>query len=183
HACFAFGQQEMRKDLDNWGWSCAEAIPLQTWIDLFKKNRALETEDNAERISTLLSSVARIQDIAIHRLSVNLAEVNEILSSAEEFVRLLDTPVYLNAIKPLRQHIEGVLLIANRNAASIQKEVDRKVAEIEAQRERLKRQEEEIEWYQNEKLDNIQYSLERDIFTAMAQAKEALPDIGLAENR
>jgi hypothetical protein len=53
-------------------------MPLQTWIELFKQNRTLETEDNAERLSALLSSVARIQDIAIHRLSVDFVEVNKL---------------------------------------------------------------------------------------------------------
>ncbi|KAG7425040.1 hypothetical protein Forpi1262_v013790 [Fusarium oxysporum f. sp. raphani] len=27
HACFAFGQRTMQKDLDDWGWTCAEAVP------------------------------------------------------------------------------------------------------------------------------------------------------------
>lgn len=181
HACFAFGQQKMQKDLDDWGWSCAEAVPLQTWIDLFKQNETFETEGNSESLSDLLSSVARIQDIAMHRLSVDFVEVNELLSSAEEFVRLLDTPMYRDAVKPLREHIEGVLFTVNRNAASAQKEADKKSAEIRAQRERLKRQEEEAERYLKGNLDNLRDSIERDIFTAMRRAKDALPDIGLAD--
>ncbi|PCD20068.1 hypothetical protein AU210_016746, partial [Fusarium oxysporum f. sp. radicis-cucumerinum] len=177
HACFAFGQRTMQKDLDDWGWTCAEAVPLQRWIDLFKQNRALETENSIEKLSTLLSSVARIQDIAIQRLSVDLVGVNKLLSSAEEFVELLGTPVYQSTIAPLQQQIKRGILTANRSAVSIQQETDRRFAEIEAEREKLKRQEEEIRWYQNENLSNIQDSLERDIFAAMAQAKDTVPDI------
>ncbi|EGU72085.1 hypothetical protein FOXB_17406 [Fusarium oxysporum f. sp. conglutinans Fo5176] len=177
HACFAFGQRTMQKDLDDWGWTCAEAVPLQRWIDLFKQNRVLETENSIEKLSTLLSSVASIQDIAIQRLRVDLVGVNKLLSSAEEFVELLGTPMYQSAITPLQQQIKRGILTANRSAVSIQKVTDRKLAEIEAEREKLKRQEEEIEWYQNENLSKIQDSLERDIFAAMAQAKDTLPDI------
>jgi hypothetical protein len=177
HACFAFGQRTMQKDLDDWGWTCAEAVPLQRWIDLFKQNRTLETENSIEKLSTLPSSVARIQDIAIQRLRVDLVGVNKLLSSAEEFVELLGTPLYQSAITPLRQQIKKGILTANRSAVSIQKETDRKFAEIEAEREKLKRQEEEIRWYQNENLSNTQDSLERDIFAAMAQAKDTLLDI------
>ncbi|KAF6514132.1 hypothetical protein HZS61_006388 [Fusarium oxysporum f. sp. conglutinans] len=167
----------MQKDLDDWGWTCAEAVPLQRWIDLFKQNRVLETENSIEKLSTLLSSVASIQDIAIQRLRVDLVGVNKLLSSAEEFVELLGTPMYQSAITPLQQQIKRGILTANRSAVSIQKVTDRKLAEIEAEREKLKRQEEEIEWYQNENLSKIQDSLERDIFAAMAQAKDTLPDI------
>ncbi|SCO86123.1 uncharacterized protein FRV6_10250 [Fusarium oxysporum] len=109
HACFAFGQRTMQKDLDDW--------------------------------------VASIQDIAIQRLRVDLVGVNKLLSSAEEFVELLSTPMYQSAITPLQQQIKRGILTANRSAVSIQKETDRKFAEIEAEREKLKRQEEEIEWY------------------------------------
>ncbi|EMT73740.1 hypothetical protein NOF04DRAFT_1317637 [Fusarium oxysporum II5] len=183
HACFSFGQREMQKELDDWDWSCAEAVQLDTWIDLFKQNKTLENEENAGSLSNLFSSVARIQDIATHRLSVAVVEVNELLSSAEEFLQLLNIPIYRDAVKPLRQHIEEVLLTANRNVASVYKEVDRKSGEIEAQRERLKRQEEEVEWYRKENLNNIRDSIEHDIFAAMAKAKESLPDIGLADIR
>ncbi|KAI3570800.1 hypothetical protein IWW34DRAFT_553738, partial [Fusarium oxysporum f. sp. albedinis] len=177
HACFAFGQRTMQKELDGWGWTCAEAVPLQRWIDLFKHNRTFETESSTEKLSTLLGSVAGIQDIAIQRLSVDLAGAINLLSAAEEFVRLLGTPMYQNAITPLQQQIKRGILTANRSSASIEKEADRKFAEIEAEREKLKRQEEEIKWYQNKNLSNIQDSLEHDIFAAMAQAREALPDI------
>ncbi|EXK26212.1 hypothetical protein FOQG_16982 [Fusarium oxysporum f. sp. raphani 54005] len=60
--------------------------------------------------------------------------------------------MYQSAITPLQQQIKTGILTANRSSASIQKEVDRKFAEIEAEREKLKRQEEEIKWYQNENL-------------------------------
>ncbi|KAI3575912.1 hypothetical protein IWW34DRAFT_821775 [Fusarium oxysporum f. sp. albedinis] len=133
HACFSFGQREMQKELDYWDWSCAEAVQLDTWIDLFKQNKTLENEENAGGLSNLFISVARIQDIATHRLSVAVVAVNELLSSAEE--------------------------------------------------ERLKRQEEEVEWYRKENLNNIRDSIEYDIFAAMAKAKESLPDIGLADIR
>lgn len=129
HACFSFGQREMQKELDDWDWSCAEAVQLDTWIDLFKQNKTLENEENAGSLSNLFISVARIQDIATHRLSVAVVEVNELLSSAEEFLQLLNIPIYRDAVKPLRQHIEEVLLTANRN---VYKEVDRKSGEIEA---------------------------------------------------
>lgn len=173
----------MQQALDKWDYSCAEAISLQTWIDLFRNNKTFETEGNAESLPNLLSSVGKIQNVIIHRLNLNFEEVNQFLLNAEEFIRLLDTPLYLDAVKPLRQRIEGVLLMANRDAASIHNEADGKVAEIEAQRERLNREEEGVKRHRDENLDNIRDSIERDIFAAMGQAKDALPDIGLAENR
>ncbi|EXA41672.1 hypothetical protein FOVG_10139 [Fusarium oxysporum f. sp. pisi HDV247] len=181
HACFTFGQREMKKKLDKWQWTCAEAAPLTSWIHLFMAEKTFQTQGNAESLSELLRSVARIQHIAVHRDIVDLDKVNELLSSADEFVRLLNTPVYENAVKPLRKDIEAVLLTMNRNAASAQKEADKKLAEIEAQRERLRRKEEETIRYLEENLNGLRYSIERDIFTAMGQAKEVLPDIGLAD--
>lgn len=183
HACFSFGQREMQQTLDKWDHRCAEAISLQTWIDLFRNNKTFETEGNAESLPNLLSSVGRIQNVIIHRLNLNFEEVNQFLLNAEEFIRLLDTPLYLDAVKPLRQRIEEVLLMANRDAALIHNEADGKVSEIEAQRERLKREEEGIKRHRDENLDNIRSSIERDIFAAMGQAKDALPGIGLADNR
>ncbi|EGU88535.1 hypothetical protein FOXB_00947 [Fusarium oxysporum f. sp. conglutinans Fo5176] len=162
---------------------CAEAISLQTWIDFFRNNKTFETEGNAESLPNLLSSIGKIQNVIIHRLNLNFEEVNQFLLNAEEFIRLLDAPLYLDAVKPLRQRIEEVLLMANRDAASIHNEADEKIAGIEAQIERLKREEEGIKRHRDETLDNIRSSIERDIFAAMGQAKDALPDIGLAENR
>ncbi|VTO83127.1 unnamed protein product [Fusarium graminearum] len=182
HACFAFGQREMQQELDKWDCSCAEAVSLQTWIDLFRNNKTFETEDNAGSLSNLLSSVGKIQNIVIHRLDLNFFQINQFLLDAEEFVRLLDTPIYLDAVKPLRGRIDEVLLMANRDAASIHNEADRKVAEIEAQREKLNQEEEDVKRHQSESLKNIRDSIERDIFAAMGQAKDVLPDIGLAEN-
>ncbi|EXK78331.1 hypothetical protein FOQG_16988 [Fusarium oxysporum f. sp. raphani 54005] len=171
------------KTLDKWDHSCAEAISLQTWIDFFRNNKTFETEGNAESLPNLLSSIGKIQNVIIHRLNLNFEEVNQFLLNAEEFIRLLDAPLYLDAVKPLRQRIEEVLLMANRDAASIHNEADEKIAGIEAQIERLKREEEGIKRHRDETLDNIRSSIERDIFAAMGQAKDALPDIGLAENR
>ncbi|PNP58792.1 hypothetical protein FNYG_15013 [Fusarium nygamai] len=183
HACFEFGQREMQQELDKWDCSCAEAVSLPTWIEFFTKNKTLETEDNAGSLPNLLSSVGRIHNVVIHRLNLNFLEVNQFLKNTEEFIRLLDTPLYLDAVKPLRERIEEVLLMANRDAASIHNEADGKVAEIEAQRERLNREEEGVKRHRDESLDNIRNSIERDMFAAMGQAKDALPDIGLAENR
>ncbi|PNP57311.1 hypothetical protein FNYG_15244 [Fusarium nygamai] len=183
HACFSFGQREMQQTLDEWDHSCAEAISLQTWIDFFQNNKTFEIEGNAESIPDLLSSVGKIQNVIIHRLNLNFFEVNQFLLNAEEFIWLLDTPLYLDAVKQLRQRIEEVLLMANRDAASIHNEADGKVAEIDAQREGLNREEEGVKRHRDENLDNIRDSIERDIFAAMGQAKDALPDIGLAENR
>ncbi|RBR05323.1 uncharacterized protein FIESC28_11381 [Fusarium coffeatum] len=183
HACFSFAQREMQQALDRNDHSCAESISLQTWIDLFQNNKTFETEDNAESLSNLLRSVGKIQNIAIHRLDLNFFQANQFLLNAEEFIRLLDTPMYLDAVKPLRERIGEVLLMADRATASINNEADGKVAEIEAQRERLNREEEDVKRVRSEGLNNIRDSIERDIFAAMRQAKDALPDIGLAENR
>lgn len=183
HACFSFGQREMQQKLDEWDHSCAEAISLQTWIEFFQNNKTFETEGNAESLPNLLSSVGRIQNIILLRLNLNFEQVNQFLLNAEEFIRLLNTPLYLGAVESLRQRTEEVLLKANRDAALIHNEADRKVAEIEAQRERLNREEEGVKRHRDEKLDNIRVSIERDIFAAMGQAKDILPGIGLADNR
>ncbi|EWZ79064.1 hypothetical protein FOWG_16782 [Fusarium oxysporum f. sp. lycopersici MN25] len=183
HACFSFGQREIQQTLDKWDHSCAEAISLQTWIDFFQNNKTFETEGNAESLPKLLSSIGKIQNVIIHRLSLNFEEVNQFLLNAEEFIRLLDTPLYLDAVKPLRQRIEEVLHMANQDAASIHNKADRKIAGIEAQIERLKREEEGIKRDRDENLDNIRSCIERDIFAAMGQVKDTLPGIGLADNR
>ncbi|CVL09118.1 uncharacterized protein FMAN_14246 [Fusarium mangiferae] len=183
HACFSFGQREMQQTLDEWDHSCAEAISLQTWIEFFQNNKTFKTEGNAESLPSLFSSVGRIQNIILLRLNLNFEEVNQFLLNAEEFIRLLDTPLYLGAVESLRQRTEEVLLKANRDAALIHNEAGGKVAEIEAQRERLNREEEGVKRHRDENLDNIQVSIERDIFAAMGQAKDTLPGIGLADNR
>jgi hypothetical protein len=173
----------MQQELDKGDCSCAEAVSLQTWIDLFRNNKTFETEDNAGSLSNLLSSVGKIQNVVIHRLDLNFFQVNKFLLNAEEFIRLLDTPMYLDAIKPLRGRIEEVLLKANRDAASIQNGANKELAEIEAQREKLNREEEKVKRDREENLNAIRDSIEGDIFVAMREAKDALPDIGLAENR
>ncbi|KAF5268600.1 hypothetical protein FOXYS1_515 [Fusarium oxysporum] len=136
-------------------------------LDFFQNNKTFETEGNAESLPKLLSSIGKIQNVIIHRLSLNFEEVNQFLLNAEEFIRLLDTPLYLDAIKPLRQRIEEVLHMANQDAASIHNKADRKIAGIEAQIERLKREEEGIKRDRDENLDNIRSCIERDIFAAM----------------
>lgn len=173
----------MQKELDERDWSCAEAVPLQKWVNLFKQDKLLETDDNAELISDLLVTVAKIQDLVIHRLGVDFDQLNQLLSTADEFVRLLNVPVYQSAIKQLRQGIEGILGTATQNAALAQKEADRKFAHIEARRRMLEQQEEEAQRYLKESLSNMQDSIERGVLAAMRQAKGALPDIGLADSR
>ncbi|CAF3653153.1 unnamed protein product [Fusarium graminearum] len=129
-----------------------------------------ELQQELERNShTYADSVGKIQNVIIYRLNLN-------------FFQLLNTPLYLDAIKPLRQSVKEVLLIAYRDATSIHKEADRKIAEIEAQRERLNLEEQGVKRHRDENLDNIRDSIERGIFTAIGQAKDALPDIGIAEN-
>jgi sensor domain CHASE-containing protein len=71
--------------------------------------------------------------------------------------------------------------MANRDATSIYNEANGRVVEIEAERERLNREEEGIKSHRDEKLNNIRDSIERNIFTAMRGAKDALPDIGLPD--
>jgi hypothetical protein len=171
----------MQQALDKYGHTCAEAVSMQTWIDLFRNDKTFETEDNAESLPNLLSSVGKIQNVIIHRLDLTFEQVNQFLLNAEELIRLLDTPLYLDAVKPLRQRVEEVLLMANRDAASTHNEAKEKFAEIEAQRERLNREEEGVKRRRDEKLNNIRDSIERDILTAMRGAKDALPDIGLAD--
>lgn len=183
HACFAFGQRELPEELDKWGHSCAEAVSLQTWVDLFKQDKMLETEDNAGSISDLLNTVAKIQNVATHRLSVDFDQVGQLLSSAEEFLRLLNTPAYRSAVKQLRQLVQGGLNMVDRNAALAQRQADKKFAQIETQRRQLKKQEEEAKRELEETLENIRESIERDIFAVMRQAKDVLPDIGLADQR
>ncbi|CAF3541566.1 unnamed protein product [Fusarium graminearum] len=173
----------MQETLDKWDHSCAEAISLQTWIEFFQNNKTFETKGNAKSLPNLLSSVGRIQNIIILRLNLNFKEVNQFLLNAKEFIRLLDTPLYLDAVKSLRQRTKEVLLKANRDAALIHNEADGKVAEIEAQRERLNREEEGIKHHRDKNLDNIQDSIERNIFAAIGQAKDTLLGIRLADNR
>ncbi|PTD07632.1 hypothetical protein FCULG_00007197 [Fusarium culmorum] len=165
---------------DSGGFRGNQAFPN---IDLFRNNNTFKTENNNESLSNLLSSVGKIQNVIIHRLDLNFFQVNQFLLNAEELIRLLGTPLYLDAVKSLRQRVEEVLLMANRDAVSIHKEADRKVVEIEAQRERLNLEEQGVKRHRDENLDNIRDSIERGIFAAMGQAKDALPDIGLAENR
>jgi hypothetical protein len=180
HACFEFGQREMQKELDKQGWSCAEAVPLQTWTDLFRQDETFETGENAFRLSYTLNSVDNVQGIAVHRRVVDLDELRKLLSDVEELVRLLNTPTYWTAVKQLRQVIEDTLRRVNLTAALFQKGADRKIAQIEEQRKRLKQQEDEVKQGLQESLNNIQNSIEREVFVAMRQAKEDLPDIGLA---
>ncbi|SCV61386.1 uncharacterized protein FFFS_15955 [Fusarium fujikuroi] len=151
--------------------------------EFFQNSKTFETEGNAESLPNLLSSVSKIQNIILLRLNLNFEQVNQFLLNAEEFIRLLDTPLYLDAVKQLRQRIEEVLLMANRDAALVHDEADGKVAEIEAQREGLNREEEGVKRHRDENLDNIRVSIERDIFAAMGQAKDTLPGIGLADSR
>ncbi|KAG4276879.1 hypothetical protein FPRO04_14232 [Fusarium proliferatum] len=152
-------------------------------LEFFQNSKTFETEGNAESLPNLLGSVGRIQNIILLRLDLNFEQVNQFLLNAEEFIRLLDTPLYLDAVKQLRQRIEEVLLMANRDAALVHDEADGKVVEIEAQRERLNREEEGVKRHRDENLDNIRVSIERDIFAAIGQAKDTLPGIGLADNR
>ncbi|CZS82950.1 unnamed protein product [Fusarium graminearum] len=150
--------------------------------DLFRNNKTFKTENNNKSLSNLLSSVGKIQNVIIYRLNLDFFQVNQFLLNAKELIWLLNTPLYLDAIKPLRQSVEEVLLIAYRDATSIHKEADRKIAEIEAQRERLNLEEQGVKRHRDENLDNIRDSIERGIFAAIGQAKDALPDIGIAEN-
>jgi hypothetical protein len=183
HACFEFGQREMQKELDKRGWSCAEAVPLQTWTDLFRQDETFETEENAFRLSYTLNSVDNVQGIAVHRRVVDLDELMKLLSDVEEFVRLLNTPTYWTAVKQLRHVINNTLSRVSVTATLVQKGADRKLAQIEDQKEKLKQQEEEVKQGLQESLNNIRDSIEPDVFAAMTQAKDELPDIGLADSR
>jgi DNA-binding transcriptional MerR regulator len=180
HACFEFGQREMQKELDKRGWTCAEAVPLQTWTVLFRQNETFETEENAFTLSYILNSVDNVQGLTIYRRVVDLDELRELLSHVEEFVQLLNTPAYWTAVKHLRQVIEDTLRRVNITATLFQKGADRKIAQIEEQRKRLKRQEDEVKQGLQESLNKLQNSIECEVFVAMRQAKEDLPDIGLA---
>ncbi|GKU13200.1 unnamed protein product [Fusarium langsethiae] len=180
HACFEFGQREMQKELDKRGWTCAEAVPLQTWTVLFRQNETFETEENAFTLSYILNSVDNVQGLTIYRRVIDLDELRELLSHVEEFVQLLNTPAYWSAVKQLRQVIEDTLRRVNITATLFQKGADRKIAQIEEQRKRLKRQEDEAKQGLQESLNKLQNSIECEVFVAMRQAKEDLPDIGLA---
>jgi hypothetical protein len=92
----------MQEALDKCDFTCAEAVSLQTWIDLFRNKKTFETESNTRSLPNLLSSVGKIQNVIIHRLNLNFFQVNQFLLNTKELIRLLDTPLYLDAIGPLR---------------------------------------------------------------------------------
>ncbi|KAM0338056.1 hypothetical protein ACHAPU_011460 [Fusarium lateritium] len=117
-------------------------------------------------IESVLHRGEKLDDLVAK--SDGLSAQSKLFYAAEEFVQLLGIPMYQSAITSLQQQIKRGILTANRISASIQKEADGKFAEIEAEREKLKRQEDEIKWYQNENLSNVQDSLEYDIFAVMA---------------
>jgi hypothetical protein len=70
--CYTFTKNHVPKILDKKKWDCVEAVELHTWTYLFAKHQK-KLPSNAFQTSssvppTVLLSVARLQQAAVHRL-------------------------------------------------------------------------------------------------------------------
>jgi hypothetical protein len=98
-ACFAYAQRRLSTLLRRHEWTCAEAVPLHTWMDQFSIIRyTFDKEPSKE----LLQSIAEIEDTAVKRTPIDWSRTKEFLDNAIELTDVLQTEEYGDAIKKIR---------------------------------------------------------------------------------
>ncbi|PCD20088.1 hypothetical protein AU210_016786 [Fusarium oxysporum f. sp. radicis-cucumerinum] len=98
-ACFTYAQRCLPALLRRRKWSCAEAVPLHTWMDEFS---IIQDTFHTEPSRDLLQSVAEIEDTAVRRTPIDWSRMKKLLDSAVELTEVLQTEEYGDLIKKIR---------------------------------------------------------------------------------
>lgn len=85
HVCYAFSQVAIPDVLRERGWTCAEAVQLNLWVDeLLARPQLLKRPGNSgpDNIERSLRSVAKIRDVAVDRTPVTAQQIERFIRDA-----------------------------------------------------------------------------------------------------
>lgn len=145
HACYAFAQQEMQRTLEDHEWNHPEAVQLDHWMNILIGHDNFDTDKSSEELEALFLSGIEIRDVAVQRISVDSEKTGVFLKNAEDILKVLKVGEYLAVVEKLRRNIDQVLERFRLITEHKQIRVEKELAEIAAESEKLKQRKERVE--------------------------------------
>lgn len=140
-ACFSYGQRRWRGLLDERGWTCVEAVPLDVWMKQFLELRhSFDVQPSEE----LLEAVAGIQETAVKRTPICWSRMEKFLDNAVELVEILNSKEYVDIVRKVQQGIKKVAEDLRMEEQKTKNDEERKLELIAAERRRLEERETEV---------------------------------------
>jgi hypothetical protein len=139
--CFSYGQRRWRRLLHERGWSCVEAVPLDTWMKLFL---GLRHTFDIQPSEELLEAVAGIQETAVKRRPITWSTMKKFLDDAVELVEILDSKEFVDIVRKVRQDIRKVVEDLSLEEQKTKGDEEKKLELIAAERRRLEEREAEV---------------------------------------
>ncbi|KAF5971710.1 hypothetical protein FBULB1_9078 [Fusarium bulbicola] len=167
-ACFAYAEKRLPALLYKHGWSCAEAVPLHTWIDQLTVTQfALNTERSRE----LLESVADIEDTAVKRIPIDWYKTAEFLDNAAKLTEVLQTKEHSDYIKRIRVDIEVVIRDLRDQEQKAQEDERLERLQILSEQERLRYKEWLVKKEKERKIRECRHSAGLKVMRALGKDK------------
>ncbi|KAK2609221.1 hypothetical protein QQS21_002303 [Conoideocrella luteorostrata] len=141
--CFDYSSIAMAEVLKIMGWECAEAVELNRWKDEFLKKWEVFpiVENNKQPIGRLLKSIGYLRHAAVHRVQVNLEDLDQFFQDAKALALQLGDEGKMEKLSQLSQALQAI------------------ITELQSQRNSLKLTTEETLWalaVQRECLDGLE---------------------------
>ncbi|PPJ52916.1 hypothetical protein CBER1_11771 [Cercospora berteroae] len=167
-ASYEFGLVNMPNLLQERGWTCAECVELNEWLKIIASFEGKMSEEairtNDKPLSSLLTDMAQIRHIAVHRVPVTADQIELFLANAESLARVLDNDIRGEMIAQLRRETKFAVDEIKRNKDVLQSRsvetmgrIRRQQAELECELrraiEKMLREDKEFQLVKGEALE------------------------------
>lgn len=170
-ACFAYGQRNLSKLLQEHGWNCVEAVSLRTWMNHLANIQHISDTIHSEN---LWESVAGIQDTAVNRTPINSYILGKFLDDAVELTEILEMKNHGNIVRAIRLDIGKTIEGLSRGEQEAEDQQEKKLKRIAEERRRLDEREADARKDQEKNKRECQKSAELEVNGLLEEAKKSL---------
>lgn len=136
----------MPEALEIKGWSCPEAVELNTWVKVFRKQEQSlfkASSADVEVDHSFYKSLCDIRHTAVHRLPMTAAGIDKCLRDGELLATLLDDSAAASRLSAMRRELQRVTAEMEDHKCMLEAKLTATLERIAAERAELDRQEKE----------------------------------------
>lgn len=146
-ACFDFAKHAWPEILADRGWDCAEAVELNIWVGVLRRQEERLSRGcsvaNQELNSSFYKSISDIRHTAVHRLPMTAAAIEKSLRDGEILATLLTDEAVAGKLSEMRSELQRVTAEMADHKCMLEAKLTRTLERIAAERAELDRQETE----------------------------------------
>lgn len=143
-ASYEFRLINMPNLLQERGWTCAECVELNEWLKIMASFEGKMSEEairtNDKPLSGLLTDMAQIRHIAVHRVPVTADQIELFLVDAKSLARVLNDDIRGEMIAQLRRRTKDAVDDIKRNKDLLQSRGVETMRRVRRQQAKLERE-------------------------------------------